>query len=229
LISLHDRILVTPFLRAEISLLERKRDRNDEKAGLDAIETKKLERLHKELRIVTDASAKRRALAEQAQIERDREMLAAQRTVAGVQKLNESKYSLVERFASVYYDERMNPFGAPAPGQPRLYFADPQGTTTTMDLGRAVVPEKWRGKFDSERCGKDEKTPSQQDDAASRVTVARKRLWDDPGDADDNQQQTAAMVPPLVDAAEPRRAHPPPPPFPHPPPYLPPQQMVSLI
>jgi len=227
---LHHRIITIHHSRAEISLLERKRDRNDEKAGLDALETKKLERLQKEMRIVTDASAKRRALAEQAQIERDRELLAAQKTMAGVQKLNESKYSLLERFASVYYDERMNPFGAPAPGQPKLYFANAQGTSTTMDPRNAVVPEKWRDKFDSERGGsKDEKTPpSQQQDDASRVFVARKRLWDDTGETVDNQQQTTTMHPPLVDAAEPQHVHPTPPPFPHPPPYLPPQ-MVSLI
>ena len=140
--------------RAEISQLERKRDRNNDKSGLDANETKKLERLQKELRIVAAEGVKRKALAEQAQIERDKELFAAQKTVAGVQKLNESKYSLVERYASVYYDEQMNPFGAPAPGQPKLYYADLEGKTTTMDSRRAVVPEKWRGKFDMERGGK---------------------------------------------------------------------------
>ena len=80
-------------VKSEISILERKRDRKkDEKAGLDALETKKLERLQKELRIVLGESEKRRALAEQARIEHEKELLAAQKTVAGVQKINESKY-----------------------------------------------------------------------------------------------------------------------------------------
>lgn len=165
-------------------------------------------------------------MAEQAQIERDRELLAAQKTVAGVQKLNESKYSLVERFASVYYDEKMNPFGAPAPGQPKLYFADAGGTTTTMDSRRAIVPEKLRSKFDLERGVNNEKPRSQDDE--SRAVVARKRLWDDPGDIVDNQQQMATMHPSLVDAAAPQHVHPPPPSCPPSLSYLPPQ-MVSLI
>jgi hypothetical protein len=138
-----------------------------------------LERLQKELRIVEAESVKRKALAEQAQIERDKELLAAQKTVAGVQKLNESKYSLLERYASVYYDEQMNPFGAPAPGQPKLYYADSEGKTTTMDSRRAVVPEKWREKFNLEGGqGRGDGLQLQAD--TSRV--ARERRWDDSGD-----------------------------------------------
>ena len=212
---IHNHIIIFRS-RAEISILERKRDRNDEKAGLDAIETKKLERLQKELRIVSAECAKRRALAEEAQIERERELLAAQKTVAGVQKLNESKYSLVERFASVYYDEKMNPFGAPAPGQPKLYFADAQGTTTTMDSRRAVVPGKLASKIDLIRGVKDEKI------------VARKSMGDDPGDAV-NQQHMTTMHPPLVAAGAPQHVHSSHwPSFTHPPHHLSPY-MVSLI
>lgn len=197
--------------RAEISILERKRDRNDEKAGLDAIETKKLERLQKELRIVSAECAKRRALAEEAQIERDRELLAAQKTVAGVRKLNESKYSLVERFASVYYDEKMNPFGAPAPGQPKLYFADALGTTTTMDSRRAVVPEKLTSKIDLIRGVKNEKI-----------------VAGDSGDAVNNQQEMGH--PPPVASVAPQHVHSSHwPSFPHPPHYLLPHNMVSSM
>ena len=175
-------------VKSEISKLERKRDRKDEKAGLNALETKKLERLNKELRIVLGESEKRRALAEQARIEHEKELLAAQKSVTGVQKINESKYSLLERYASVYYDETMNPFGAPAPGQPKLFYADAAGTATTMDPRRAVVPEKWRSKFDAEGGGKKEEY------------VARKRHWDDSGGrgnvttAENNQQQMNMMM-----------------------------------
>jgi hypothetical protein len=209
---LHHQMIMS--VRAEISILERKRDRNDEKVGLDAIETKKLERLQKELRIVSAECAKRRALAEEAQIELERELLAAQKTVAGVQKLNESKYSLVERFASVYYDEKMNPFGAPAPGQPKLYYADAQGTTTTMDSRRAVVPQKLTSKLDYIRGVKNEKI-----------------VAGDSGDAVNNQQQMATVHPPPVAAAAPQHLHSSYwPSFPKPPPHLSPHShMVSLI
>ena len=114
-------------VRAEISLLERKRDKfgksrggnsdnegdadEDRSGGLDSNETKKLERLKKELKIVTVASVKRKELHEQAQREKELQLIAAQKTVEGVQKLNESKYSVLERYASVYYDELMNQIG----------------------------------------------------------------------------------------------------------------------
>ena len=201
--------------RAEISQLERKRDRNNDKSGLDANETKKLERLQKELRIVAAEGVKRRALAEQAQIERDRELLAAQKTVAGVQKLNESKYSLVERYASVYYDEQMNPFGAPAPGQPKLYYADIEGKTTTMDSRRAVVPAKWRGKFDLERGGKTDGLQVHEEN----TRIPKERRWDESG-------YNNGMHPPIESEATAHQHVSPPPQYP---PY--PEQLLvrSLI
>ena len=145
--------------RSEIALLERKRDRNKARTGLDALETKKLERLEKELRIVSAAAAKRKALLEEAQLQADKELVAHQKTVAGVQKLNEAKYGLVERYASVYYDERMNPFGAPEPGKPKMYWADEEGKTKTLDARRAVVPRRHRDKFDAERGTNAEQEP----------------------------------------------------------------------
>ena len=194
--------------RSEISLLERKRDRNSDKSGLDQLEIKKLERLQKELRIVKDEAVKRKALAEQAQLERDKQLLAAQKTQAGVQKLNESKYSLKERFASVYYDETLNPFGAPAPGQRKLYYADVEGKTTTMDSRRAVVPTQWKEKFKAEGGIEDDNIimGMQQED---NNTMHRKRRWDDDGgNAGNNNQQMMMMMPP------PNQQIPPPPPPP---------------
>ena len=182
--------------RSEIFLLERKRDRNADKSGLDQLEIKKLERLQKELRIVKDEAVKRKALAEQAQLERDKQLLAAQKTQAGVQKLNESKYSLKERFASVYYDETLNPFGAPAPGQRKLYYADVEGKTTTMDSRRAVVPTQWKEKFKAEGGIEDDNMNmgmQQEDDN----TMHRKRRWDDDGgNAGNNNQQIPPPPPP---------------------------------
>lgn len=141
--------------------------------------------------------------------------MAAQKTVAGVQKLNESKYSLVERYASVYYDEQMNPFGAPAPGQPKLYYADIEGKSTTMDSRRAVVPAKWRTKFESEGGGKDVEE--------TNTRVARKRRWDDPG-GNGNTPQMMMMPPPVHPALH---QMPPPPPVFLPPPPHPVHMMVS--
>lgn len=198
--------------RAEISALERKRDRNAEQTGLDNIETKKLERLQKELKIVKDESVKRKAMAEQAQLERDKELMVAQKTQAGVQKLNESKYSLRERYASVYYDPQMNPFGAPAPGQGKLYYADMEGKTTTMDPRRAVVPAKWRQKYELEGGGKEDDDSMIQED-----TIRRKRRWDDEG-VNHNQQIMMMMPPPMnVNGVAAQQQHiPPQPPLPPP-------------
>eukprot|EP00984_Skeletonema_dohrnii_P023492 scaffold12581_cov55-Skeletonema_dohrnii-CCMP3373.AAC.1 len=90
-------------VKAEISLLERKRDKlfgksrgdkegdnegddadeDNKSGGLDSNETKKLERLRKELKIVTAASARRKELHEQAQREQELQLIAAQKTVEG--------------------------------------------------------------------------------------------------------------------------------------------------
>ena len=218
-------------VKSEISLLERKRDRNDAKTGLDPVETKRLERLRKELRIVTGESEKRKVLAEEARLREEKESVAAQKTVAGVQRLNESKYTLAERYASIYYDETMNPFGAPEPGKPKMYYADAEGKTTTMDSRRAVVPGKWRKRFEAEG-GKD---------AVHPPPPAKKRRWDDRGEDDgrnngggggnNNQQQQQQnlqmyMPPPPPNGgmmAPPQQQQqqqipPPPPAFPPPPP-----------
>jgi len=69
----------------------------------------------------------------------------------------------------VYYDASLNPFGAPAPGQPRLYFADPEGQTTTMDSNLAIVPLRLRPKFDEERGNSNEGTS---------LPMGNKRRWD---------------------------------------------------
>ncbi|KAL9181405.1 hypothetical protein ACHAXT_010210 [Thalassiosira profunda] len=198
-------------VKAEIRQLERKRDRNESKTGIDAAETKKLERLQKELRIVSAESAKRAEQAQIAQIERDKELIAAQKTVAGVQKLNESKYSLLERYASVYWDEQMNPFGAPEPGKPKLYWADDEGKTTTMDARRAVVPTKRRKKFEADG--------GKEPHGGGTMHVAKRSRWDVRGDGG-NQQMI--MHPPGAPPGFPPQgsAFPPPPP-----PMMPPTQM----
>ncbi len=120
---------------------------------------------------------------------------------------------MVERYASVYYDEQLNPFGAPAPGQPKLYFADVDGKSTTMDSRRAVVPAKWRKKFEDEG-GEDDTT-----------RAAKRRRWDvGPGvDASNQQQSMLAAIP---QKQQQPHMFPPPPPPPH---SMHPMQMVSLV
>lgn len=232
-------------VKREISLLERKRDRfgkkksaaaaaatagedDDGQQGLDANEIKKLERLEKELRIVTAESVKRKAQAEQAQIERDKELVAAQKTVQGVQKLNESKYSVLERYASVYYDELLNPFGAPPPGRPRSYWADGDGKTSTMDLRRAVVPGRLREKFDEER---KKSMPDVGEGGSDGHGNKRQRMWDDRGNVNQQQQQTSfgahpMQMPPTAPVFPPP---PPPPPINNIPPPLPPPVQQQQI
>lgn len=89
-------------IKSEIAKLERRQNRSIDSTGsaLDANDTKKLERLRKELKIVQAEAGKRKLLADQAQLERDRELISAQRTVEGVKQLNESKYRLVRVWLS---------------------------------------------------------------------------------------------------------------------------------
>ncbi|KAL3776581.1 hypothetical protein HJC23_008053, partial [Cyclotella cryptica] len=206
-------------IQAEISALERRRDRfgkgghdgddggggnDDTKGGLDSIQIKKLERLRKELKIVQAESSKRAELAAQQRIEEEKARLASMRTLEGVKALNESKYSLAERYASVYYDPVMNPYGVPPPGQPKLFYGRDGGTT--MDLGQAVVPERWRDKMEDH----------DEQDTGDRK---RKRLWDDAG-GKQMQQDLTGNNQVITDPApvEPMQQFPPPPPPPPPPP-----------
>ncbi|KAK1745044.1 hypothetical protein QTG54_004335 [Skeletonema marinoi] len=121
-------------------------DEDNKSGGLDSNETKKLERLRKELKIVTAASARRKELHEQAQREKELQLIAAQKTVEGVQKLNESKYSVLERYASVYYDEKMNPFGALLL-EGRRCIGVTLKKETTMNARMAVVPSQLQQKL----------------------------------------------------------------------------------
>eukprot|EP00956_Cyclotella_meneghiniana_P029559 scaffold71988_cov47-Cyclotella_meneghiniana.AAC.10 len=196
------------------------------------MQIKKLERLRKELKIVKAESARRAEAAEQQRIAAEKAQLASMKTVEGIKAVNESKYSTVERYASVYYDPIMNPYGVPPPGQPRLYFG--VNSVTTMDLNQAVVPEKYRDKVLEKEGG----------GGGSGGNNQRKRRWDDGprnngqnGDVHDigvaitvngqemQQQQFAPPPPPPPPSnafPPPSYAFPPPPPPPNaflPPPH----------
>ena len=119
-----------------------------EKSGLDSHQTKKLERLRKELKIVRAESSKRASANEEARILLEKQRLASLSTVEGMKHVNEEKYSIVERYASVYFDRVMNPYGVPPPGMPRVYWDGNGGRT--MKLSEAVIPERFRS-----LCGED--------------------------------------------------------------------------
>ncbi|KAL7437219.1 hypothetical protein ACHAXM_005518 [Skeletonema potamos] len=230
-------------VKAEISQLERKRDKfgksrgdktgveghddEDTSGGLDSNEAKKLERLRKELKIVTAESARRKELHEQAQREKERQLIASQKTVEGVKKLNESKYSVLERYASVYYDEQMNPFGAPPPGKPQMYWKDAEKKTTTMNARMAVVPSQMHHKFDAEM-----KKQVKDDVVNSQDGVSgRKRRWDERGPGMHSQPQFNNQIQQHASPPPPPSYHKPPPPpsfqkTPAPPPPPPPPPVV---
>ncbi|KAL3793616.1 hypothetical protein ACHAWO_001665 [Cyclotella atomus] len=173
-------------IQSEIRDLERRRDKfgtnNDDShhhnGGLDSTQVKKLERLRKELKIVKAESVKRAEAAERQRIEHEKAQFASMRTVEGVKAINEQKYSLVERYASVYYDPVMNPYGVPPPGMPRLYYG--VGGASTMDFNMAVVPEKYREVVEKE----EEKMGGGK----------RKRRWDDGQVQDGNSQSDVAIT-----------------------------------
>ena len=85
-------------------------------------EQQKLQRLQKELKLVKDEANK----------PTNKEVVAA--TSAQPQRLTE----LDDPRKSVYYDETLNPYGAPPPGKPRMYHR--RGGGETMDIREAVVP-----------------------------------------------------------------------------------------
>jgi hypothetical protein len=83
----------------------------------------KLDRLHKELKLVT------------AKEEEDKQ----QHVVRLQQQKDAQKYESKDKYipldrpeVSIYFDPVMNPYGAPPPGQPRLYYRRGGGTTTNL-------------------------------------------------------------------------------------------------
>jgi len=82
----------------------------------------KLDRLRKELKLVKEEEEKK-----------------PKQTHQQKHQQQQSSFQPLENPAvSVYYDPVMNPYGAPPPGQPRLYHR--RGGGTTMNLSEAVVP-----------------------------------------------------------------------------------------
>eukprot|EP00557_Chaetoceros_sp_GSL56_P007186 CAMPEP_0176505334 /NCGR_PEP_ID=MMETSP0200_2-20121128/16439_1 /TAXON_ID=947934 /ORGANISM="Chaetoceros sp., Strain GSL56" /LENGTH=659 /DNA_ID=CAMNT_0017904881 /DNA_START=1193 /DNA_END=3169 /DNA_ORIENTATION=+ len=127
-------------IQKEIQNLTKKQEHQN--GHLDTTDTRKLERLRKELKIVIQAEEERKKQRE----EREREEWEAQKermkTKEGVDELNKNKFRNAR--ASIYYDPVMNPFGAPPPGQPMVYHR--RGGGQTMDPNEAFIPYEFREK-----------------------------------------------------------------------------------
>ena len=119
----------------EITSLERKKKYHE--GHLDAKDTKKLERLRKELSFVTDAIEIRKKQAEELRKQQYEEELKRRRSREDVAELNQEKFGANAK-KSIYYHEIMNPFGTPPPGKPMMYWR--RGGGTTMDVNEAIAP-----------------------------------------------------------------------------------------
>jgi GYF domain/mRNA biogenesis factor len=97
----------------------------------------KLDRLKKELRLVQESEAERKSAAERAaaSIPEWKHRVQAQKRSREEQQHGSP---LDNPAVSVYYDAVLNPFGAPPPGQPRLYHRI--GGGVTFNLSEAGLP-----------------------------------------------------------------------------------------
>eukprot|EP00978_Attheya_sp_CCMP212_P017273 scaffold45972_cov43-Attheya_sp.AAC.1 len=100
-------------------------DDNMDRSLFSSEDQRKLERLEKELRLVTTHH--------QEQLEKEEEDAkqnpVPQRNLEAQRQKEEQRPSVEEAKCSVYYDAVMNPYGAPPPGQRRMYHKRGGGTT----------------------------------------------------------------------------------------------------
>ncbi|GFH57630.1 hypothetical protein CTEN210_14106 [Chaetoceros tenuissimus] len=131
-------------VQSDINKLEtKKKNQNDH---LDTKDTRKLERLRKELKIVIGAEEDRKKQREEkARLEWE-ERKQRMKTKEGVEELNQQKFKKAK--ASIYYDPVMNPYGAPPPGQPMLYHTKSGGKT--LDINEAFIPYNLRDENDED-------------------------------------------------------------------------------
>lgn len=108
-------------IRAEIRKIEQ--HHKNEQQRPHAIQSK-LDRLKKELKLVT---AKEEADKQQ------HELTLQQQKDTQKYETKNNFIPLARPEVSIYYDALMNPFGAPPPGQPRLYHRRGGGTTASLD------------------------------------------------------------------------------------------------
>jgi len=128
--------------QSEIQNLTQKQEHQN--GHLDNKDTRKLERLRKELKIVIAAEEERKKQREELERIEWEEKKKRMKTKEGVDELNQSKFRNAK--ASIYYDPVMNPFGAPPPGRPMMYHR--RGGGKTMDANEAFVPYELRDESD---------------------------------------------------------------------------------
>lgn len=188
---------------SDIDSLEKKR--SFQNGHLDANDSKKLERLRKELRIVREVAAKKAKEDAEMKALEDKERRKYERTKEGVEEKNKEKYGENAKL-SVYYDPVLNPFGAAPPGKPMLYWR--RGGGKTMRLDEAVLPESLREEGEGEK-GKAKGMDgegAQQSDGRCRK---RQRRWDDgPGGPANEASRSEEQV--TTEAAQGSRAPVPP-------------------
>ena len=152
------------------------------KASLSHPEKQKLDRLYKELK-----------LTKQAQEEKKSTQPLQQQKQQPLTELDDPR-------KSVYWDEMLNPYGAPPPGKPRLYHR--RGGGVTMDMTEAIVPGE---EGEIVRAGVPPPQPPPRRDESQSYQQNRVSSHHE-----QQQQQKHNRVPP----PPPRQAPPPPPPPP---------------
>ena len=172
-------------------------------------ETMKLQRLQKELKLVKEAGASR---PKQAPSD------------------NRPLTELDDPRKSVYYDERMNPFGAPPPGKPRLYHR--RGGGITMNKDEAAVPgleEKARREQMKEQpqyiSGYGEDGAAVESTNAPQIYMPPRQPPLTPPPPPYSQQRSVPPLPPPGQRHQQQRSIPPPPPLPK---EAPPTALPSL-
>lgn len=93
------------------------------------------------------------------------------KTKEGLMELNQEKFQFAKY--SVYYDAVLNPFGAPPPGKPALYWAK-DGKSTTMNIREANIPESLRESLEKEHEALERKRAGNN--------KRRQRRWDEEED-----------------------------------------------
>jgi hypothetical protein len=116
-----DRVVDTKTVKE----VQQEIDKLEKRKNLQQGEVQKLQRFQKELKLVQQAAKEKKP-----EITRQQQQQQVPLT------------ELDDPRKSVYYDERMNPYGAPPPGKPRLYHQ--WGGGYTMDKNSAIVPGEER-------------------------------------------------------------------------------------
>ena len=118
-----DRVVDTKTVKE----VQQEIDKLEKRKNLQQGEVQKLQRFQKELKLVQQAAKEKKPEVTQQQQQQQQKVPLTE---------------LSDPRKSVYYDERMNPYGAPPPGKPRLYHQ--WGGGYTMDKHSAIVPGEER-------------------------------------------------------------------------------------